>query len=82
MAFSLESRVPFLDYRFVEFVFSLPMSNKIKDGWTKYLLRKSMKGILPEKVRCRKDKMGFITPQDIWLKEIEDIVKSTFYSEI
>ena len=37
-----------------------------------------MKGILPEKVRCRKDKMGFITPQDIWLKEIEDIVKSTF----
>lgn len=81
MAFSLESRVPFLDYRFVEFVFSLPMSNKIKDGWTKYLLRKSMKGILPEKIRCRKDKMGFITPQDIWLKEIEDIVKSTFYSE-
>lgn len=81
MAFSLESRVPFLDFRFVEFIFSLPVSNKIKDDWTKYILRKSMKGILPEKIRCRKDKMGFVTPQDMWLKEIEVKVRDTFNSK-
>jgi asparagine synthase (glutamine-hydrolysing) len=81
MAFSLESRVPFLDYRFVEFIFSLPVSNKIKNGWTKYILRKSMKDILPEKIRCRKDKMGFVTPQDMWLAAIEDNVKGIFNSK-
>lgn len=75
MAFSIESRVPFLDYRLVEFIFSLPIKLKINKGWTKYILRKSMKGILPEKVRCRKDKMGFVTPQDLWLKEIESDVR-------
>lgn len=75
MAFSLESRVPFLDYRLVEFIFSLPSKYKINRGWTKYILRKSMKGVLPEKIRCRKDKMGFVTPQDIWLKEIESYVR-------
>ena len=81
MAFSLESRVPFLDYRFVEFIFSLPVSNKIKNGWTKYILRKSMKDILPEKIRCRKDKMGFVTPQDMWLATIKDKVKDIFNSK-
>ncbi|MFA7689805.1 MAG: asparagine synthase-related protein [Methanofastidiosum sp.] len=75
MAFSIESRVPFLDYRLVEFIFSLPIKFKINKGWTKYILRKSMKGVLPEKIRCRKDKMGFVTPQDLWLKEIENDVR-------
>jgi len=75
MAFSIESRVPFLDYRLVEFVFSLPIKFKINKGWTKYILRKSMKGVLPEKIRCRKDKMGFVTPQDLWVKEIENDVR-------
>jgi len=81
MAFSLESRVPFLDYRFVEFIFSLPVSNKIKNGWTKYILRKAMKDILPEKIRCRKDKMGFVTPQDMWLNIIEGEIRDTFNSK-
>jgi len=81
MAFSLESRVPFLDYRFVEFIFSLSVSNKIKNGWTKYILRKAMKDILPEKIRCREDKMGFVTPQDIWLATIEGNIRSTFNSK-
>lgn len=81
MAFSLESRVPFLDYRFVEFIFSLPVSNKIKNGWTKYIMRKAMKGVLPEKIRCRKDKMGFVTPQDMWLARIEGKVRETFNSK-
>lgn len=75
MAFSIESRVPFLDYRLVEFLFSAPAKYKINKGWTKYILRKSMKGILPEKIRCRKDKMGFVTPEGQWLKEIEADVR-------
>jgi len=40
-----------------------------------------MKGVLPEKIRCRKDKMGFVTPQDVWLATIKDKVKETFNSK-
>lgn len=68
MAYSIEARVPFLDYRLVEFIFSLPMSQIIQNGMTKVILRETMKGILPEMVRNRVDKMGFVTPEDIWFK--------------
>lgn len=68
MAFSIESRVPFLDYRLVEFMFSLPNNQKINNGITKVVLRSAMKDILPEKVRNRMDKMGFVTPEDIWFR--------------
>jgi len=70
MAFSVEARVPFLDYRLVEFIFSLPSSQKIRDGITKIVLRNAMKGILPEKVRMRMDKMGFVTPADVWFRTV------------
>ena len=66
MAYSIESRVPFLDYRLVEFSFSLPPEYKINLGMTKYIIRESLKGVLPEKIRIRKDKMGFVTPQEVW----------------
>ncbi len=56
---SIEARVPFLDYRIVEFLFSLPEELKIRGVTTKHILREAMKGILPEAVRTRKDKMGF-----------------------
>ena len=69
MAFSIEARVPFLDYRLVEFIFSLPDEFKIRDGQTKYILRKALNDILPEKIIKRYDKMGFVTPEEIWLKE-------------
>ncbi|MDI6796851.1 MAG: asparagine synthase (glutamine-hydrolyzing), partial [Desulfatibacillaceae bacterium] len=59
MAHSLESRVPFLDYRLVDFVFSLPDDFKINGVSTKHILRLAMKDILPQKVMDRKDKMGF-----------------------
>ena len=68
MAHSVESRAPFLDYRLVEFLFSLGPEYKIRDGFTKYVLRQSLKGILPEEVRTRRDKMGFATPLEVWLK--------------
>jgi asparagine synthase (glutamine-hydrolysing) len=69
MAHSIESRVPFLDYRLVEFCFALPPAQKIQDGVTKSILRRAMVGILPEDVRLRQDKLGFSTPQDSWLRE-------------
>ena len=70
MAHSIEARVPFLDYRLVEFVFSLPINQFISNGVTKVVLRNAMKGILPEAVRNRKDKMGFVTPENIWLRDV------------
>src|ERR1019366_5609299 len=54
MAFSLGSRLPFLDHRIVEFCFSLPYSDKIGEGWTKLLLRQATAGLLPEGVRWRR----------------------------
>jgi asparagine synthase (glutamine-hydrolysing) len=75
MAFSVESRVPFLDHRLVEFCLSLPDDMKIKDGWTKYILRKKTAKILPEQVTWRKDKMGFLTPQQAWKNELKRELK-------
>jgi asparagine synthase (glutamine-hydrolysing) len=65
MAFSREARVPFLDYRLVEFAFALADECKLHDGWDKALIRKS--GILPEAIARRRDKMGFVTPQEGWM---------------
>jgi asparagine synthase (glutamine-hydrolysing) len=70
MAHSIEARVPFLDYRLVEFLFSLPPSQKLRQGITKLILRNSMKGILPEKVRARMDKVGFVTPEGLWFATV------------
>ncbi len=69
MAFSLESRVPFLDYRLVHKTLSLPASNIIKKGTTKKILRESMSGIVPEKIRTRQDKVGFESPESEWFRE-------------
>jgi len=69
MAHSIESRVPFLDYRLVEFVLGLPEEFKINNGVTKRVLREGMKGILPETIRNRMDKLGFVTPEEVWLRE-------------
>lgn len=69
MWFSIESRVPFLDYRLVEKTLATKGDLKIKKGMTKFILRESMRDILPEKIRLRKDKIGFGTPQDEWFRE-------------
>lgn len=62
MAFSIEARFPFLDYRLVNFIFSLNNSSKIRNGWSKAILRDAMDGILPKEVCWRKDKKGYPTP--------------------
>jgi asparagine synthase (glutamine-hydrolysing) len=67
MAWSVESRVPFLDYRLVEFLAGVPDQMKLHRGMTKVVFRDAMRGILPESVRSRTDKMGFVTPEELWL---------------
>lgn len=69
MANSIEIRCPFLDYRLVELGYNLPLNSKLKDGWTKYSLRKAYEEYLPESIIWRKDKKGFSNPEDKWLKE-------------
>ena len=68
MASSVESRLPFLDYRLVEFCLSLPDSFKIKKAKRKYILREAMKESLPDVVYKRYDKSGFATPQEHWMQ--------------
>ncbi|MBF0487147.1 MAG: asparagine synthase (glutamine-hydrolyzing) [Nitrospirae bacterium] len=72
MSQSIESRSPFLDYRLIEFCFSLPGRLKIRNGLGKWILREAMKGVLPEDVRTRKDKSGFIAPADEWFRTINN----------
>lgn len=69
MAHSVESRVPFMDYRLVEFVLSLPNHYKIHKAVTKYVLRNAMQHILPDKIINRYDKLGFVTPEEVWIRE-------------
>ncbi len=86
MANSVEARVPFLDHRLVEFSYSLPDDYLEKDGITKRVMRQALRGLLPEEIRLRKDKMGFATPEEVWVKQgntelfrnkIEEAVEST-----
>ncbi len=67
MATSVESRVPFLDHKLVEFTCSLPERLKLRGGTTKYILRESMKGVLPEAILSR-SKMGFPVPIAAWFR--------------
>lgn len=69
MAFSIESRVPFLDRRFVEFALALPAHEKIESGTTKVVMRKAMRGLLPDITVDRRDKQGYPTPGDTWLRQ-------------
>lgn len=71
MAFSIESRVPFLDHRLVELSLALPDDFKINNGWTKYILRKTVDNKIPAEVVWRKDKKGFVTPQKKWKEELK-----------
>jgi asparagine synthase (glutamine-hydrolysing) len=68
MAFAIETRLPFLDYRLVEFVFSLPDDQKLDGTVTKAIARKALADRIPKPVLERRDKMGFETPTDVWLR--------------
>ena len=68
MAHGREVRLPFLDHELVEFIFSLPSNFKIRSGWTKWLLRETMKNKLPNEIVWRRDKTGFEPPQEQWIQ--------------
>ncbi len=68
MACSREVRAPFLDYRVVEMGVNAPTRMKMQSGWTKYALRKAFEKDLPNEITWRKDKQGFVNPQDAWMK--------------
>ncbi len=80
MAYSIESRVPFLDHRLVEYAFSLNNSDKIKGASTKFILKEAMKPYLPEKIYHRKDKRGFVTPGEVkWLRgSLKHLLEDSF----
>lgn len=78
MAFSIEARVPFLDKTLVEYVLGLPSDKKIYKSTTKYCLREAMEGILPDKVSARRDKMGFVTPEEVWIRENKALFRKEF----
>jgi asparagine synthase (glutamine-hydrolysing) len=86
MAFSLEARVPFLDYRLVELCFAMPTQFKIAPPLTKLVLRKAMNGRLPASVTGRMDKLGYPTPLANWFRRglkgwVDDLFASRSFQE-
>jgi asparagine synthase (glutamine-hydrolysing) len=72
--------MPFMDHRLVAYTFSLPWTSKVGGTYTKRIMRDALKGILPEQIRVRRDKIGWNAPLHEWLKdslknEIDEIVK-------
>jgi asparagine synthase (glutamine-hydrolysing) len=81
----VEVRMPFMDWRLVSYIFALPFTSKVGDGYTKLILRHAMKGIVPDAIRLRKTKIGFNAPMPQWfsgqLKSfIHDEVNSLSFS--
>lgn len=68
MAHGVECRMPFMDPRVVEFIFSLPVKSKVGGGYTKRVLREAMRGTLPDKTRLDKNKIGFNAPIVDWFR--------------
>ena len=82
MKWSVEGRVPFLTTEIAEFLFSLPEEYLLsKEGTTKYIFREAMRGIVPDEILDRSDKIGFATPEKEWISDINnditDWVKNT-----
>ncbi len=76
MRFSVESRVPFLTHQMANFTLGLPEEYLVSlQGESKHLLRAAMRGIVPDEVLDRKDKIGFATPEKEWLLGMADTVR-------
>lgn len=67
MGNSIESRLPFMDHRVVEYGIAMPVSAKLAHGFGKYALRRAMKGLVPDSIRLNRDKRGFDTRQQDWI---------------
>jgi len=66
MAHGIETRMPFMDWRLVTYGFSLPEASKIGGGVTKRVLRMAMQGLVPDAIRLRTNKIGFVSPVNAW----------------
>ncbi|WP_026818353.1 asparagine synthase (glutamine-hydrolyzing) [Arthrobacter castelli] len=80
MRFSLEGRVPFLDKEVVKYLFSLDDESIIKGGWNKRVLRDATRGLLPEMISNRRNKIGFTTPEAEWFKLMKERIYEIFLS--
>ena len=80
MANSFEVRTPLIDHRIVEFMTSLPSSYRIKDGQTKYLMKKLLSGKVPDAI-INKPKLGLNPPMGMWLKNDLQGFISTYLSK-
>jgi asparagine synthase (glutamine-hydrolysing) len=79
MQYSIESRTPFSDdINLIEYAFSLPANYKIHQGWSKYIMRQAIDGVVPDPIRFRKDKKGFSIPQTAWLMEKQLKIKEIY----
>ncbi|MEY9858093.1 asparagine synthase (glutamine-hydrolyzing) [Catenulispora sp. GAS73] len=81
MRFSLEGRVPFLDFNLVRYLFTLEPEAIIKGGWNKKILRDSVRGLLPDQIVDRRNKIGFTTPEREWFLRIKNHVHTVFRSD-
>jgi len=82
MAYSIESRVPFLTPALAQFVLSLPEAYLVDaDGTSKAVLRRAMRGLVPDAILDRRDKIGFATPERRWLTELRSWVEDVLASE-
>jgi asparagine synthase (glutamine-hydrolysing) len=82
MAVSIESRVPLLDRRIIDLISRMPVGMKFKGGELKYLLKRTVKDIMPPEILNRKDKMGFPVPLHIWSKNhAHDFIMDTLLSK-
>lgn len=68
MAHGIEVRMPFMDWRLVRFLFSLPDSSKLGGGTTKRVAREAMRGHMPESIRAARHKIGFNSPMPEWFR--------------
>lgn len=82
MAFSIESRLPFLDYRLVETLFSMPLSHKIRYGLTKRVMREAMRGVMPDLITDRQSKLGFTTPEEDWMRKNPELFRTMLESAV
>jgi len=81
MRFSIEGRVPFLDFNLLKYLFSLSDDAIIKNGWNKNILRKAVEDLLPDEIRLRRNKIGFTTPEYEWFMRMKNRIYSIFMSK-
>lgn len=81
MGFSIEGRVPFLDFNLVKYIFSFSEEAFIKNGWNKNILRNAFEDLLPKSILKRRNKVGFTTPEQEWFKNLTSEIYSILLSE-